>query len=327
MPSQSEAVSAVQGALAALPSGRWLLAVSGGRDSMVLLDAMASARGHEVAAVATFDHGTGRAATRAASLVERRGLELELPVVSGTVDAPEPPGEASWRHLRWRFLRGWAEELDATILTAHTADDQVETVVQRILRGAGARGLAGMNAVVVAPGLPTVLRPLLGVAGTVIADYATTRSLRYVTDPTNRDRKYQRNRVRHDILPALERAAPGFGAWCADLSVRAAAWRTALASLVDSGIGPTITGDGALVLWASRVQALGADEWSVIWPELAARVGVVMDRRGIARASAWAPRSKPGGEVQLSRGATIRRTARTFVIRASATLANYIDAQ
>lgn len=294
---------------------------------MVLLDAMASARAHEIAAVATFDHGTGRAATRAAALVERRGMELALPVVSGSVDAPEPPGEASWRQVRWRFLRGWAEELNASILTAHTWDDQVETVVQRILRGAGVRGLAGMHAVVSAPGLPTVLRPLLGVPGAVVADYAVARGLRFVNDPTNRDRRYQRNRVRHDILPALERAAPGFRAWCGDLAMRAAAWRTAMAAVVDGSVAPTHTTDGALVIWASRVETLGPDEWAVLWPELAARVGVVMDRRGIARASAWAPRARAGGEVQLARGATIRRTTRTFVIRASATLANYIDAQ
>lgn len=315
---QSEAVTEIHRSLAALPRGRWILAVSGGRDSMVLLDAMASARGHEIAAVATFNHGTGAAATRAASLVERTAMALELPVVSGTM--PRTPGsaaqtgaptEAAWRAARWRFLNGWAIEMRATVVTAHTRDDQIETVVQRLLREAGPRGLAGM----LAEPSP-VVRPLLAVSRAAVAAYARARAVAFINDPSNASLAHQRNRVRHELLPALERARPGFGDWCWDLSERAAVWRRELVQFVDTRLGPTHT-DGALVIPIAPVRGLTSAGWALLWPELAARVGVTMDWRGIARASEWAPTAKTGAQIPLSGGARIERTRTTFVVRAA----------
>jgi tRNA(Ile)-lysidine synthase len=307
VPTQSEAVTAVQRSLAAMPAGRWLLAVSGGRDSMVLLDAMAAARASEVAAVATFDHGTGAAATRAAGLVERVALGRQLPVVSGV--GPAISGEAAWRDARWRFLRGWAAELGATIVTAHTRDDQVETVLLRLLRDAGPRGLAGM----LAPS--SVARPLLMVSRAEVAVYATARAVAYVEDPSNASRAHARNRVRLDLLPALERAQPGFSAWCWALGDRAAAWRAEVAGLVDAALAPTVVGRGTVVVAAEAVADLDADAWGVLWPEIAARAGVRLDRRGVVRAAAWAPTAAPGSQIPVAGGAVIARTGRTFVVR------------
>src|SRR5450755_2479128 len=131
-------------AIRALPAARYLLAVSGGRDSMVLLDAFARFRTDAVAA-ATFDHGTGAAATKAARLVEVEGSKRSIPVVSGSRANAAGSDETVWRAARWEFLTGWAQELSATVVTAHTRDDQLETVVMRILRdprNTSARGLA-----------------------------------------------------------------------------------------------------------------------------------------------------------------------------------------
>ncbi len=308
VPTQSEAVTAVHRALAALPRGRWVLAVSGGRDSMVLLDAMASARAHEVAAVATFDHATGPAARRAARLVERTGLALQLPVVTG-VGRAESGREASWRDARWHFLNSWAEELGAVVVTAHTWDDQVETVVLRILRDAGARGLAGMR------GAATPARPLLHVTRAELAGYAKARRLHWVEDPSNQSRAHARNRVRLDLLPALERVHPGFAAWCWDLSGRAAALRADVAAWVDDALAPQTPAPGTVVVPTGPLAGLRAAEWTLLWPELAARAGIAMDRRGLARASTWAPGATSGSEIQLAGGATIARTGRTFVVR------------
>lgn len=312
---QSEAVAMIHGSLGRLPAGRWLLAVSGGRDSMVLLDAFAAVRRSELAAVATFDHGTGTAATRAARLVERTSLAHELPVVSGALPAGAATTEGEWRAARWRFLRGWAEELKATIVTAHTWDDQVETVVLRILRGAGARGLAGMLAHA-SGGQPE--RPLLGVHRADIAAYARARRVPFHEDPSNAIVVHQRNRVRLEILPALERAQPGLSAWCWEISVRAAALRRDLSRFVDEQLAPRATPEGTLVIRAAALRALVASEWALLWPELAARVGVAMDRRGIERAAAWATTARPGSRIPLSAGAGIERTASTFVLRGGA---------
>lgn len=317
VPMQSEAVAAVHGCLAALPPGRWLLAVSGGRDSMVLLDAMATARAQEIAGIATFDHGTGPAATRAVSLVERTAMALSIPVISGRDAGPAAAmGEAAWRAARWRFLRGWAEELRATVVTAHSRDDQIETVLQRLLRDAGPRGLAAMRALPDRGDPAAVVRPLLGVPREMLATYATARRLRFIEDPSNASLRFQRNRVRLELLPALERAVPGFGDWTLSLAARAAAWRDAVAAWVDASLAPVSPQPGTLTVSAARSAQLTVAEWGIVWPELAARVGVVMDRRGIARASAWAPHAKAGGEIPLAAGARIVRSARSFAIRA-----------
>ena len=122
--------------------------------------------------------------------------------------------------------------------------------------------------------------------------------------------------MRHEILPAFEHAAPGFSEWCWAIGERAAEWREALERLVD-GLGVTLVDTESLVLSAAPLDRLSASEWSVLWPALAARVGVVMDRRGIDRAAAWAPRSSPGQAIPLSGEARIERTAQTFVIRSA----------
>ncbi|MEO7455264.1 MAG: tRNA lysidine(34) synthetase, partial [Gemmatimonadaceae bacterium] len=127
----------------------FLLAVSGGLDSMALLGAMASVARRRIAGVATFDHRTGEAATRAVALVEAEAHRLGLPVVVGRMPelyAVADGREAAWRKARHAFLHGTATELRARVATAHTEDDQVETVLMRILRGSGARGLAALYA-------------------------------------------------------------------------------------------------------------------------------------------------------------------------------------
>ncbi len=307
-PRASDASLAVHAALAELPPGRWLLAVSGGRDSMVLLHAMARARGTEIAAVANFDHGTGTFARRAAALVEAEAERLGLPSVAGAAGPGLPFNEGAWRAARHAFLDAWAAELDATVLTAHTRDDQIETVLQRLLRDAGPRGLAGMRAVA------SRRRPFLTVPRGDVAAYAEAHRVAYLDDPSNDALAFQRNRVRHEILPALERSAPGFGEWCWALGERAASWRATMEKVVDS-IGATRPDGATLVVPASPLRACGAAEWRVLWPALAARVGVVMDRRGIERASQWAPGAKAGQRIPLSGDASLARTAATFVVK------------
>lgn len=325
---QREAVAAVHGALALLPPGRWVLAVSGGRDSMVLLDAMSHARDGEIAAVATFDHGTGAAARLASELVRQvaaaRGLRVVLDVMTPLAGA----GEARWRAARWRFLNDCSREFDAPVITAHTRDDQIETVVQRLLRDSGPRGLAGMLAPTSAGALHTgalhagftrhVVRPLLAVPRSTVAAYAAARNVPFIEDPSNASRAHQRNRVRLELLPALERVHPGFGAWCVELSTRAAAWRAAVDAFADTLVAgvDTVSVDTVSVD-AGALTLLGEAEWRVLWPALAARAGVAMDRRGIVRAAMWAPRAVAGSQIPLSGGARIERTASTFVVRPS----------
>src|SRR5689334_14358878 len=131
---------------------RVVLAVSGGVDSMALLDAAADVARDKIV-VATFDHRTGPEATMAANLVSLRCKDLGIQCVRGIASVAAQT-EAELRAVRWRFLNEVAAALEAHVATAHTADDQIETVLMRTLRDAGARGLAGLAAT------SRVLRPL-----------------------------------------------------------------------------------------------------------------------------------------------------------------------
>ncbi len=300
-------------AIDALPPGRYLLAISGGRDSMVLLDAFTSRR-HDVVGVATFDHASGAAATRAAHLVEREVARLSVPCITGRGHEGEARTEASWRDARWSFLRRWASQLSATVVTAHTRDDQIETVVIRILREAGARGLAGMYA------QTDIARPLLDITRSEISLYAESHELLFVDDPSNDSLAHLRNRVRHHLLPALERSRPGFSGELLDIARRAADWRVGMEVLVD-GLGVTPlsgeqgTDDAGIIVPASAFQSLDVSAAALLWPAIAARAHVALDWRGTERLAAFTASGLPGGRIPLSGGAEVQRTASSFVLR------------
>src|SRR5947207_3947174 len=186
---------------------RAVLAISGGLDSMVLLSAAAklpmSVRSELT--VATFDHGTGRAAGRAAALVARHAFRFGFLCVSGRA-ATVGKREEEWRRARWQFLEQVAAKRDANVVTAHTLDDQVETVFMRILRDAGPRGLAGLYAE------SEIVRPFLNTERVTLADYAERHRVPFLEDPSNQDRRHLRNRIRLDILPSIIKYHPGFAA-------------------------------------------------------------------------------------------------------------------
>lgn len=304
-------VSAVreQVRMALEPYVRVVLAVSGGADSMVMLDAAAAVARHRIVAVATFDHGTGAHAERAAQLVERAARALGVEVVAGRAPATEVrPTEATWRAARWRFLSGVAAERIANVATAHTLNDQVETVALRILRSAGARGLAALAAD------SPIARPLLRVNREDVEAYVRARALDVAVDPSNTSRDHLRNRVRLDLLPALERARPGFAAALLDIGARAAAWRRDL-DVVAAGVHAFRDVAGAFHVAGADVLGYDAEALRALWPSLAARAGVTLDRRGTWRVAQFTIESVPGRTMQLSGGFEVTRSREGFVLR------------
>src|SRR5438093_8762811 len=179
---------------------------------MTLLDVAAAVRGRRASAlcVATFDHASGAHSARAASFVVRRALAYGIPVVTGRASNAEQT-EATWRKARWEFLRGAARSMNAVILTAHTRNDQIETVLMRALRGASARGLAGLRA------HSDVRRPFVDVTRGELHAYAMARAITWIEDPTNRSSRHLRNRIRHDLLPLLLRSRPTLDAELAEI--------------------------------------------------------------------------------------------------------------
>jgi tRNA(Ile)-lysidine synthase len=288
-----------------------LLAVSGGLDSMALLHAMAAVAHARIAAVATFDHGTGAAATRAAAHVAHVAGALGFPVVVGRLgdgDAAAAGREAAWRRARYHFLRAVAAPLGARVVTAHTADDQLETVLMRLLRGSGTRGLAGL----LAPS--DVVRPFLGLRRGVLEEYARAEAIRWHEDPSNRSRAFLRNRVRHDLLPALRRADPSIDLALLDTARRAAAWRAEVESFVDANVGVQRTTGERLVVARAELSGHDRDSLAVIWGALAGRVGLALDRRGTRRLASFTITDRRAGSVPLSGGWSVEATDDTYLL-------------
>ena len=286
---------------------RIVLAVSGGLDSMVLLQAAASTVPDRIAAVATFDHGTGPHATAAAALVQARAAHHGFRTISGRATAAAST-EAEWRAARWRFLREAAGELPGVIATAHTRDDQVETVLMRIMRGSGARGLAGLYA------QSSILRPLLRLSRPVIASYAEACGLTYVDDPSNRSRAHLRNRIRLDLLPALLAVRPALADELLDVARRAAALRSSLDRAIDES-GMLQSRNGSIHVATAALAGYDSATLATLWPALAARAGVVLDHRGTRRLAAFTSSGRAGARVQLSGGWEVLRRRDGFVLR------------
>jgi len=185
---------------------RLLVAVSGGVDSVVLLDVLVrlqdrlGLRLH----VAHVHHGLrGKAADRDAAFVVAEAARRALGASVCRLDPAERRrGESVqvWaRTARYACLYAVAARVRASrIAVAHTMDDQAETVLLHLLRGTGPRGLAGIP-----PVRHRILRPLLAVSRAEIEAYATSRHLAYRTDASNASDAYLRNRVRHHLLPLL----------------------------------------------------------------------------------------------------------------------------
>jgi tRNA(Ile)-lysidine synthase len=217
-----------------------LVAVSGGGDSVALAAGLAEVsrglgRRHGARVVlAHLDHGLRDGAAREAELVEALAARLELPVVVRRLDVEEvawirgeatdtpaaldprwssEPGGASRAGLSARaraLRRSWLEQVAADqgcplLALGHTQDDQAETVLLRLLRGSGSRGVAGM--LVRGPGRSW--RPLLGVRREDLRTWLRQRDLVWVEDPSNRNPASTRVRMRQEVLPLLEEVHPG----------------------------------------------------------------------------------------------------------------------
>ena len=223
--------AAIGAALAAYvePGASMAVALSGGLDSMVLLDAAAAfALRHPLALSAVHvHHGLSPNAERWAEFCAAQCAARNLPLALRRVELVRERGgslEALARSARYERLL--AEDVDVIAL-AHHADDQAETVLLQLLRGAGPHGLAAMPAY--RPGRPALLRPLLDVPRATLAAYAAARQLSWIEDESNEDRRYARNAIRHDIAPAL---AAHFAGYLATLG-RAARHQADAAQLLD----------------------------------------------------------------------------------------------
>ena len=184
-----------------LPSGPALVAVSGGADSLALLDLLSGSRAasHLSLHVGHLDHGIHPESAAVAEAVRRAADRYGLPFHLGRLELGSDASETAARKARYRWLFQTAEELGTEIIfTAHHLDDQIETVVMRVLRGSGPAGLAGM-----ALRAGRIVRPLLGVRRDELLGHLTTVGLEAWEDPANRDPRHLRVWIRLHLLPLL----------------------------------------------------------------------------------------------------------------------------
>ena len=212
------------------PGETVIVGVSGGPDSLCLLHVLERARADLGIAlhVAHLDHRLRGAESAAdAAFVTETAHAWGLPVTVEAIDVGAVAKERRMnlhqaaRTVRYAFFARLARALDAqAVAVAHTANDQAETVLMHLLRGAGPAGLRGMRPVVpweewahgvegaapderAAEPRPALIRPLLAITRDEIERYCADHHLQPRRDPTNRDLRYMRNRIRHDLLPQL----------------------------------------------------------------------------------------------------------------------------
>ena len=195
---------------AIMPGVRVLCAVSGGVDSMYLLHrmtALGAQRGFAVGC-AHFNHGLrGAESDRDEAFVRAQCEKLGVPFYAGRGDVASVRGmgtEAAARELRYAFLAQCAQAHSYDwIATAHTADDNAETLLLNLARGGGLRGLTGIP-----PQRGKLLRPMLDTTRAQAEAYLTAHAIPHVEDSTNAADAYARNRIRHYAVPALQTINP-----------------------------------------------------------------------------------------------------------------------
>jgi tRNA(Ile)-lysidine synthase len=191
-----------------------VVAASGGPDSMALLRAILEIKrregGRGTVGALHVHHGLHWAADDDEAWLARQMAELGVPLTVHRVDTREAASrqgdglEAAARTLRYAALQTTAEHLGARyVATGHTADDQVETVLHRILRGTGIEGLAGIPRQRPLGNATTLVRPLLDVTRKDVLEYLAAIGQPFRQDPTNDDAAFTRNRIRRELLPLL----------------------------------------------------------------------------------------------------------------------------
>jgi tRNA(Ile)-lysidine synthase len=278
---------------------KYLVAVSGGVDSVALLDMLANEKSHHLV-VAHFDHGIRDDSAADARFVGELAKRYHLPFVTVREELGRGASEETARKRRYAFLQEQAKKFGATIVTAHHQDDVLETIAINISRGTGWRGLSVFDNAKVA-------RPLLFLTKEKIRDYAMARRLEWVEDSTNGETTYLRNRLRRKIAVNLKDAGRR------EL-VRIWEKQKILKREIDKNVDRFLREDGEY----SRYFFIQGDEIAaqeVLRRVIMEKTGVSPTRPQLARAVLAIKVSRAGKTFELGGGVELRFTESIFIVK------------
>lgn len=285
-----------------IPHGsRALVAVSGGLDSVVLLDLLVrTAEGHGLdLAVAHVDHGISPDSAAVAARVEQLARSHGLRCLATHLSLGNSASETDAREARYRWLEETRERDGAGwIITAHHGDDQAETVFLRFLSGSGPAGLAGMQ-----PVRGTILRPLLEFRRAELQHYAEGRGLSWWEDPANGDSRHLRSWLRSEVLPLIRGRLPGVEDSLLEVAAQAATDRLAWDRIIDHLPGlewslETAGGSVAVAPFAGYDSTLG----SAVLRAVGRRLGCRLSRDHAARMHAFLDHPESGSLLEVGNG-------------------------
>jgi tRNA(Ile)-lysidine synthase len=284
-----------------LEKGRALVAVSGGPDSVALLDLLARTRdvhGLDLV-VAHADHGIHPESDRVAEQVRALAAAYGVPFETELLRLGPSAGETLARARRYAWLEQVRVRVGAAVIfTAHHADDQVETVLMRVLSGSGPAGLAGMG-----PVSGKLVRPLLPFSHADLVRYVHDRELQTWLDPANSDPRHLRSWIRARLLPRLRERLPGVDASLLRVSRHAARDRAAWDAVLEAlpGLDLRVENEGISVAAASLGDYDSALTQAVILA-LARRVSCRLGPARIGRVLELLDRGMSGARVPLGAG-------------------------
>lgn len=276
---------------------RYLVAISGGIDSVVLLDRLVTGGEHELI-VAHFDHGVRTDSADDAKFVEGLAAQYGLKYVSKREELGANASEDRARRQRYDFLQAMAQKHQANIVTAHHADDIIETIAINITRGTGWRGAAVMQTA-------GILRPLLDMTKAGIRQYALEKRLEWVEDSTNASDAYLRNRLRRRVAAQLSADTKQAlrDIWRRQLVLKAA---------IDEELVAFSQQNEYSRYYISHVDEQSAIE--LLRAVIVAKTRLSPTRPQLARAIIAVKTARPRGTFEIGAGVRLKFNLRTFIV-------------
>lgn len=265
---------------------------------MVLLDMLAGEGAHELTVV-HFDHGIRDDSAADARFVEALARQYGAEFVTRREELGKDASEELARTRRYEFLRAEAKKRGATIVTAHHADDIIETIAINISRGTGWRGAAVLDSSI-------IYRPLLSLTKESIRTYARGKRLEWVEDSTNAETKYLRNRIRRLVAENLseDKRQKIIEIWKRQIALKAQ---------IDAEILPLISNDGEYSRYFfAQIDDESAGE--LLRAAVLVRGGESPTRPQVARALIAIKTAKVHSVYELGARTNLRFTARTFIV-------------